>query len=162
MPEPTEAQQPWTRVCWETTPGVGATVTIQDIGFEQFWKHFLDPATRHELRRWYPIPPPDKATIQAEMLDNAFRPLNEEHFLLGSPRARQSMSQIAGQPVTEEDVLHALRPNHTSKLNTNRSFTEEEYKEIPGLLTSNLIRRGRAGLGSQYKAIANTHQFLAQ
>ena len=72
------------------------------------------------------------------------------------------MSRIVGQPVTEEDVRRALRPNRPAKINTHRLHTEEQYKAIPGLLSSNLIRRGRAGLGAQFKAIARKQLERAQ
>ena len=80
------------------------------------------------------------------MSESAFR-VPEEHFLMRRVKPRRLISNIAGQEVTDEDIRHALRPNRTNQLNANRSYAEEQYKHVPGLLSQHLVRRGRAGLG---------------
>ena len=142
----------WFRVCRETTPGAGTVpVNWENPEFKWYWDEFMKPEKRERARRWYPREPPSKTLIQAEMVSSAFT-IPERHFLLRKPRTRQLVANMAGQPVTIEDVEHYLRPNRTNKLNADRSYTEEQYGSTPGLFTSHLIRRGRAGLGKRFLA----------
>ena len=73
-------------------------------------------------------------------------------FLLKRVKNRNFISNISKQRVTDEHVRHALRANRTNRLNANRSFTEEQYDNVPGLLSQHIIRHGRAGLGKKYRA----------
>ena len=87
------------------------------------------------------------------MVASAFH-VPEDHFLLRRVKPRRFVTNVSRQEVTEENIRHALRANRTNLLNANRSYTEEQYDHVPGLLSQHLIRHGRAGLGKTYKAFA--------
>merc|ERR1712242_527427 len=89
--------------------------------------------------------------IQHEMVASSFH-VPEDHFLLKGVKNRNFISNISKTEVSDEHIRHALRANRTNRLNANRSYTEEQYEHVPGLLSQHLIRHGRAGLGKRYKA----------